>query len=215
MKALVVYESMFGNTERIAQEIAAGLADHMEVEVREVAEAPRVLSREYDVVVVGCPTHALSMSTKRSRERARRRGARFGSIETGLREWLEALDIRPDAALVATFDTRVNGRHRAPGSAARAAGRSLHRLGSLPFVHPQTFRVVEENGPIYDGEADRARGWGGALAVLSGAAERPRAAAVTSVQLRPNKGKVLSPPTIDARLARLPDQQARRTRVEG
>ena len=43
MKALVVYESMFGNTEEIAQAIGAGLAEEMQVEVQPVALASRTL----------------------------------------------------------------------------------------------------------------------------------------------------------------------------
>ena len=37
--ALVVYESMFGNTEAIAQEVARGLSTHMQVSIREVGQA--------------------------------------------------------------------------------------------------------------------------------------------------------------------------------
>ena len=40
MKALVVYESMFGNTEQIARAVADGLAESIEVQLAEVSQAP-------------------------------------------------------------------------------------------------------------------------------------------------------------------------------
>lgn len=62
MRALVVYESMFGNTERLAAAIAAGVSRHLEVESTDVASAPQVLPESLDLLVVGGPTHAFSMT---------------------------------------------------------------------------------------------------------------------------------------------------------
>jgi hypothetical protein len=62
MKALLVYESLFGNTEAVARAIADGLSLEMEVAVHEVGEAPTVITEFIDLVVVGGPTHAFSLS---------------------------------------------------------------------------------------------------------------------------------------------------------
>jgi flavorubredoxin len=56
MRALIVYESMFGNTFAIAKSIAEGLAPHMTAEVVEVGQAPTELGPEFQLIVVGGPT---------------------------------------------------------------------------------------------------------------------------------------------------------------
>ena len=61
MNALVVYESMFGNTEQIARAIADGLSESVEVQVAEVANAPTEPDPDTALIVAGGPTHAFSM----------------------------------------------------------------------------------------------------------------------------------------------------------
>ncbi len=61
MRALVVYESMFGNTEAVARAVAGGLSGSMEVEVYEVSRAPSPVTGPIDLLVVGGPTHAFSL----------------------------------------------------------------------------------------------------------------------------------------------------------
>jgi hypothetical protein len=168
--ALVVFESMFGNTEQVAHAIADGLAESMEVNLREVTENPSAEPGRYDVIVVGGPTHAFTMSTTKSRAEAWRRGGRMGVIKTGIREWLDALPTLPPTSLTATFDTRVR---RFPGSAARAATRRLARHGSASVVGPRSFYVLRETGPLAPGELDKARGWGRSIGILAGAQPCP------------------------------------------
>lgn len=119
MRALVVYESMFGNTRAIAEAVAAGLEAHLPVLVREVSGAPIVLDEDVRLLVAGGPTHAFGMSRARTREQGSQRGGP-GTSATGLgiREWLGQVR-RPGDVAAATFDTRAN-RPRLPGSAARA-----------------------------------------------------------------------------------------------
>jgi hypothetical protein len=166
MKALVVYESMFGNTEKVAKEIAAGLSESMQVDINEVSVAPRPGSGDYDVIVVGGPTHALTMSTTRSRRDAWVRGARMGVMRVGMREWIGEL-AAPQAAVIAAFDTRVGSVRHLPGSAARAASRLLRRRGAGSVVSPHSFYVDKEKGPLHPGELAAARSWGRALAQLA------------------------------------------------
>src|SRR3954454_11104253 len=92
MRALVVYESMFGNSERVARAVADGLGAHVDVEVRDVALAHAgEVPEGVDLLVVGGPTHALSLSRPGTREDAIRQGAGQGLATRGLREWLDAL----------------------------------------------------------------------------------------------------------------------------
>jgi hypothetical protein len=169
MRALVVYESMFGNTELIAREIGAGLSAYMDVDVREAVMAPRPQPGTYDVIVVGGPTHGFAMSTKRSRRDAWLRGAGAGVMCTGMREWLDELP-PPHAGVTAAFDTRVAAVRHLPGSAARAATRVLRKRGSANVAKPRSFYVGKEKGPLLPGEFAKARSWGAALALLAGAA---------------------------------------------
>jgi flavodoxin len=78
MKALVVYESMWGNTEKVADAIAAGLGESMEVELAEVGSAPVAPGPEVSLIVAGGPTHAFSMSRTTTRKDAIDRGAGAG-----------------------------------------------------------------------------------------------------------------------------------------
>ena len=71
MKALLVYESMFGNTEKIARAVGDGLSQEMQVELFEVRDAPPVITDLVDLVIVGGPTHAFSLSRSKH---PRRRG---------------------------------------------------------------------------------------------------------------------------------------------
>lgn len=156
MRALVVYESMWGNTEQIARAVAAELATKMEVEVVEAEMAP-VSLEGVDLLLVGGPTHAFSMTRSTTRESAVSDHAAPHSARRGIREWLADL-VLPHAIRAATFDTRVNA-PRLPGSAARAAGQELRSLGAQMVVKQKSFRVHGYEGPLVDGELERAAGW--------------------------------------------------------
>ena len=67
MRTLVVYESMFGNTQAIAHAIADGLSLHHDVTLEEVGLAPERLDDDIVLLVVGGPTHALGMSRPETR----------------------------------------------------------------------------------------------------------------------------------------------------
>jgi hypothetical protein len=163
VRALVVYESMFGNTRAIAAAIAEGLegAD-VEVELVEVGTAPAAPDADVGLLVVGGPTHALSLSRPESRSSAAEQaeGEPLVSQGIGLREWLAALPAGrlPSAA----FDTHAD--KRVPGAASRAANKRLRRKGYRAVLPPESFYVSGTAGPLVDGELERARGWGARLA---------------------------------------------------
>lgn len=171
MKTVIVYESMFGNTEHIARKIADGLAaagNHTVLaDVREVG--PDDLAGS-DLVVVGAPTHALSLSRPKTREDAVRQGADPAHAELGVREWLKTLDAAlPLAAArprLAVFDTRVEKVRRLPGSAAKRAAKVLRAHGFDLLDRPTSFYVEDLKGPVAPGELDRARDWGARLVQL-------------------------------------------------
>ncbi|MET0932941.1 MAG: hypothetical protein ABWX56_04455 [Mycetocola sp.] len=161
MRALVIVESIWGNTDQLAREVAAGLGGDR-TEVVDAASAPSAIAPDVDLVVVAGPTHAFSMSTAATRESARKQGAER-IPERGIREWIEAQPSPGRAIPVATFDTRVVT-PRLPGSAAKKAMKRLIALGFRPLAKPETFGVHGYAGPVADGELERARRWGEGLA---------------------------------------------------
>jgi hypothetical protein len=163
MKALVVYESMFGNTEKVARAIATGLESFGAVQVVDAAHAPTELPDDVTVVVAGGPTHAFSMSRPGTRADAEKQGAPH-SDGAGLREWLDALPSGHHTQKIATFDTRVTKVRHLPGSAAKSAGKSAKRHGFAALAPAESFYVEDLTGPLVDGELDRASAWGRALA---------------------------------------------------
>ena len=165
--ALVVVESMFGNTRAVADAIAAGLSAHVPTQVVEVADAPSGPSANVRLLVVGGPTHAFSLSRTTTREDAVSRGAvQAGSTAIGLRDWLDSLDRIPAGVRVAAFDTKIR-KPRLPGSAAHAAARMLRHRGGRVGVPPETFYVTDTAGPLEPGERERAQAWGSRLADLA------------------------------------------------
>jgi hypothetical protein len=162
-QALVVYESMFGNTHEVAEAVADGLRAELEVRTLDVSDAPTTIGDEIDLLVVGGPTHAFSMSRPSTRRSASEQGADPAAAgHDGIREWIAQLSARKGLP-TAAFDTKVVKPHL-PGSAARSAGRKLKHRGLQRVADPKTFYVTGTQGDLVDGELDRARQWGTQLA---------------------------------------------------
>ena len=165
MHALVVFESMFGNTQLIAKAIAEGMSPVVSVDLVEVGAAPTRIGDDVDLLVVGGPTHAFGLSRPKTRDSAADQAeGDLVSKGNGLREWLAGLERGPASVRVATFDTRIN-KPRVPGSAARGAEKRLRRLGFVIVVPAESFYVDGTTGPLINGEIERARGWGELLSL--------------------------------------------------
>jgi hypothetical protein len=178
LRALVVYESMFGNTRAVALAIADGIATQMAVDAVEVGEAPRTIPDDVALLVVGGPTHAHGMTTPRTRtDAAERAGDRLVSRGQGMREWLEAVRPGPGTIVTAAFDTRIKGPELLWGSAAKGAAKQLSAAG-FRNAQARSFIVEGPTGPQFDrlltGELDRAREWGKTVAAGLGVAAPAR-----------------------------------------
>ncbi len=181
MQALVVYESMYGNTRAVATYVAGGLAATHEVTLVPVARATRELVAVAGLIVAGAPTHMHGMPTVASRRRAAESARKPGSglimdPDAGgpsLRAWLETLGA--EGALAAAFDTRLSGMPALTGRASRGIARLLTRRGCRVLLEPESFLVSGQNKLIH-GEAVRARKWGALLG------ETARAAFATNEQ---------------------------------
>lgn len=164
MRAVIVFESMFGNTEAFAREIADGLAaEDTEVGVCDVRHVQPPDLQGCDLVVLGAPTHAFSLSRTATREDAVRQGAPSAVASLGLREWLPQLaETFADSGhrpAVALFDTRVEKVRHLPGSAARRAARAVRGMGFRVLDRPTSFYVGGVAGPPSADEPARARAW--------------------------------------------------------
>lgn len=164
MRAIIVYESLWGNTERIARAVAQGIGHDVSVTVVSAEAAPHDLS-DMDLVIVGGPTHAFSMSRPATRRGALENNGAPSIPSRGIREWLAELNPVDRPIPAATFDTRVDS-PRLPGSAAKAARHELRSLGFDVTEKARTFRVHGYEGPLLDGELERATLWASELGVV-------------------------------------------------
>ncbi|MEJ2292331.1 MAG: flavodoxin family protein, partial [Deinococcales bacterium] len=146
MRALVLFDSQYGNTERVARAIARGLEPHGVVRVSSVARQGTA-SLEADLLVVGSPTQVHGM----------------GRHE--LHHLLEHLTAEAlDGVSAAAFDTRVHGPVGLTGSAATGLAKRLRARGARLIVPVESFIVEGREGPLVDGEEQRAEAWAEAIA---------------------------------------------------
>jgi flavodoxin I len=152
MKALVVYDSLYGNTEKIAQTIAATLASRADVAVLRVGNTKPEQLAGLSLLVAGAPTHG-------------------GRPAKPAADWLKSLPAGCLAGVkVAAFDTRVP-----PGQiksrtgrffvnlfgyhAAAAIAGALTKCGGYQVIAPEGFGVKDTEGPLAEGELERAAAW--------------------------------------------------------
>lgn len=159
--ALVVVESMFGNTAEVGAAVANGLRlAGLDTEVMGVADAPTRLPEALALLVLGAPTHAFSLSRPATRADAVRQGATAEHVGWGMREWLRGCESGPSSPPVAIFDTRVSKVRRLPMAAGPAARRLARAKGFEVVERPAYFLVEEVIGPLAAGEIARATAWG-------------------------------------------------------
>jgi hypothetical protein len=163
VKAVVVYESLWGNTAAIARAIAEGIGP--EARALSTTEASAEATAGADLIVAGAPLLGFRLPTDGMRTSIGRDPKHAKTPPNlscpSLRSWLAAL---PKAnGRCAAFETRVKW---SPGSATGAIIKALENAGyrridkDLPFIVKGTY------GPLADGEVERAKAWGTELAQL-------------------------------------------------
>jgi hypothetical protein len=176
MHALIVYESMYGNTRAVAEAIGAGLrGNNASVTIAHAARVTAVQTAAADLIIVGGPTHAWSMtrpSTRRGAVNAahkssghNRRVEQDADVK-GLREWIGDVAGHAVVKPFAAFDTRRRAPLGLSGSAARAIDRKLRRLGWPRSQQPVSFYVTKSD-ELEPDELAHARTWGAELAAAS------------------------------------------------
>jgi len=160
MKAVVVYESVWGNTAAVAHAIAEGLGP--EVRAFPPDEVPREELQEAELIVAGAPVFGFNLPTDGMRASIARDAGHAGSppdlSHPSLRSWLESLGAGHGRS--AAFETRI---WWSPRGATGTIERHLSRLGYPPVAKAGKFVVKDKTGPLGEGELDRAREWGRAL----------------------------------------------------
>lgn len=167
--ALVVFESMFGNTARAARAIAEGLSGAgVDVEVVDVVSAPAELPAGLDLLVVGAPTHAFGLSRASTRADAVRQGAAPSRQPVGVREWLATLRVPDGAATsVGVFETHASKVRWLPQAASGTITKAARRHGLRPTGRHLGLVVTDIKGPLAEGERERAVEYGRQLALRS------------------------------------------------
>lgn len=140
MKTLVVYDSLHGNTEKVAK--AIGDAVGGEVRVSAVGEADPSTLGSFDLLFVGSPTHG-------------------GRASEPMRDFLGQVEAPALGGIkVAAFDTRLkSGWARIFGFAAGRIAKDLTKKGATLIGSPEPFYVEGTEGPLKDGELERASAW--------------------------------------------------------
>jgi hypothetical protein len=161
MKAIVVYESFWGNTAAIARAIAEGIGP--EAQALNTSEATGAAIADADLIVAGAPLVAFSLPTEQMRENLRtgqRNAPRPADLShPSMRSWLAALPKGKGCS--AAFETRFRW---SPGGSTGAIARGLENAGYRSTAKEHRFLIKGTYGPLQDGELEKARLWGVELA---------------------------------------------------
>ena len=162
MKAVVVYESHWGNTAEIARAIGAGIGAGTPVLTTDQATA--TVLADTDLLVVGAPVLAFRLATDQMRESLvdseNDAPTPPDLTHPSMRHWLDGLPVGDGHG--AAFETRI---HWSPGGVTGAVERSLQTAGYRRIAKGRRFFVTGRYGPLRDGELDAARAWGAELAL--------------------------------------------------
>ncbi len=152
MKALVVYDSLFGNTEQVARAIGSTLGFQTDVELLRVSNVKPEHLSGLELLIVGSPT-----------QRFRPTIATTHLLKSIPKDGLKGVK-------VAAFDTRLTedeiGKNRILaffvgiyGYAAQPISKALLKKGGELILSPEGFYVEGMEGPLTEGELERAAEW--------------------------------------------------------
>lgn len=141
MNALVIYDSTFGNTEQVARAIADSLGERGSVRLMRVSEASSLDLEGLDLLVLGCPTQRHKLTP-------------------AVQAFLAGIPRRALGGMsAAAFGTRYRKARWLTGSAARAIAKGLRKAGASLLLPPESFFVAAREGPLAEGELQRAGDW--------------------------------------------------------
>ncbi len=164
MKAYIIYDSTYGNTEKIAQAIGNGLPG--EVKVQRIGEANPAELATCNLLIVGSPVHG-------------------GRATPELDAFIKQIPANSLAGIsVAAFDTRFEAEEQGVGLrilmsviryAAPRIAKALEKKGGILVAEPEGFIVENKEGPLKQGELERATKWAAQLSLAKKAPATPHA----------------------------------------
>jgi hypothetical protein len=163
MHAVIVYESMWGNTAAVARAVAEGFGRGARALTTD--EATPAIVAEAEVLVVGAPVIAFGLASDKTRDGIQDPANPPDVSHPSLKSWLESLPAGHGSA--AAFETRL---WWSPRGATGTIERGLKAAGYKVVAKSERFVVEGKYGPLREGELDRARVWGRSLADAMSAA---------------------------------------------
>jgi hypothetical protein len=176
MRTVIIYESCYGNTRRVADELASVARMHGEVAMVPAEEAGPDALDGADLVLIGGPTHLHGLSHRATRRSglsdagttsdgagtadeagADDRPPGSDAAGPGLRDWFHRVD-RVQGTVAAAFDTRLVGPEVLTGRASLGISRRLRHHGFTEAAAPRSF-LVDKDNELLEGEVARARDW--------------------------------------------------------
>jgi hypothetical protein len=173
MKTVIIYESLFGNTRRVAEELARVAREHGEVDMVAAEQSGSENIAGADLVLIGGPTHLPEMSWNVTRQGgtlnatadagagpdwgARDHQPGVDAAGPGLRDWFHRVG-RADGMSAAAFDTRREGPEALTGRASLGISRRLRHHGFVEAAAPRSF-VFDKENQLLAGEVVRAHQW--------------------------------------------------------
>ena len=154
MKCLILYDSQFGNTEKIAQAIARGLSDQNDIQMLRVSATNAGQLTGLDILVAGSPTQGFrptkgTSALLKSLSKNALQGVKVAAFDTRFTEEKIKESARFLPALVKMF-----------GYAAEPIAEQLVARGGKLILPAEGFFVGDTEGPILEGELERAEAWG-------------------------------------------------------
>lgn len=152
MKTLIIFDSVFGNTETIARTIGQGLEN--DVTVSSVKDVSISDVKSCDVLIVGSPTHGgrptpLLASFLQKIPTGSLINVRVGAFDTRFAPFEHGIGLRILMSVVQFAAERI--------------GKTLVKKGGLLLAEPVGFIVEDKEGPLEAGEIERAKAWGRSL----------------------------------------------------
>ena len=155
MKVLIVYDSVFGNTEKVARAIGAALGANGQVDTLPVSQVTVDKMHGLHLLIVGSPTRSFRPTPAVSQflkalPNNHLAGIQVATVDT--RIWLNTIDS-------SVFRFVVNK----GGYAANTIATALKKKGGNLLTPPEGFLVTGEQGPLKEGELERAAEWAGQI----------------------------------------------------
>lgn len=137
MNVLVMYDSNFGNTKRIAESIATEIGTG--AKILHVSKVTAASLENIKLLIAGSPINGWRPTEAMMQF--------LSGLQKGQLKGLS----------VASFDTRI--RVFFHGDATKKIAESLKKAGATVIVQPEAFYVLGKEGPLAEGEIERAKQW--------------------------------------------------------